>query len=45
MKLEDFDYIKDKCKNKKDGVYTARGVFYAVKNKRCVLISENDKIT
>jgi hypothetical protein len=42
---DDFDYIIEKCKNKKDGVYTARGIFYACKDNKLVLISERDKIS
>jgi hypothetical protein len=45
MTNEDFYYIKEKCKNKKDGVYTARGIFYACKDSRLVLISERDNIS
>ena len=45
MSNDDFNYIKEKCKNKKDGIYTARGIFYACKDNRLVLISERDNIS
>jgi len=39
--LENIAYIKEKAKKKTDGVYTARGLVYAVKNNMVTYIYDH----
>ena len=36
---DDFYFIKEKSKLKKDGIYSARGIDYAVKNNKLIFLA------